>query len=241
MPPKKGASREAKQAETSADKKRRALRQRRIIGISVKYLSQLSTRCAMLADYVNTVTGAQRGSSETLHVTIRSTKFPRFTDRHCTAVRIAALSVVLLLLAACSAPRQQDAGQPASSIPATFEPRARAAEVAVLLIGAPYRYGGSGPESFDCSGLVQYSYRAAGITVPRTSGEQFGMAMPILLTDAQPGDLLFFRYDGALSHVGIYLGDLRFVHAPSSGKQVEVSSLQDPHYQQRFVQAGRVR
>ncbi len=109
------------------------------------------------------------------------------------------------------------------------------------MIGAPYRYGGSGPGSFDCSGLVQYSYRVAGLTLPRTSSEQFSVATPIRLSDAQPGDLLFFRYDGRVSHVAIYLGDLRFVHAPSSGKQVEVASLQDPHYQQHFLQAGQVR
>jgi murein DD-endopeptidase len=157
-----------------------------------------------------------------------------------------ALLAALALLAGCSAPRQPDtrpslpAESPAGDFSGLADPRARAAEVAVLMIGAPYRYGSSGPGSFDCSGLVQYSYRTAGLVVPRTSSEQYQLARPISLAEARPGDLLFFRDAGSISHVAIYLGDLRFVHAPSSGKQVEVASLQDPYYQRRFVQAGRV-
>jgi len=142
------------------------------------------------------------------------------------------------LVASCaSAPRQADE---AKRIPAGPDSGMQAADIAVRMIGAPYQYGGSGPASFDCSGLVQYSYRLAGVALPRTSVQQFGAAKAIRLTDARPGDLLFFRYDGRISHVAIYLGDMRFVHAPSTGKQVEVGSLQDPHYQQHFVQAGRV-
>jgi cell wall-associated NlpC family hydrolase len=150
-----------------------------------------------------------------------------------------ALLAKALVLAGCMAPRQPDAVPP--EIPAAIDSRSRAVEVATRMIGAPYRYGASGPGSFDCSGLVQYSYGLAGIALPRTSREQFGVAIPIRLTDAKPGDLLFFRYDGIVSHVGIYLGDLRFVHAPSSGKEVEVASLQNPHYQQHFLQAGQIR
>jgi len=115
-----------------------------------------------------------------------------------------------------------------------------AADTAMTMIGRPYRYGGSTPQGFDCSGLVQYSYSAAGLKVPRTSRDQYGSATPISLTDAEPGDLLFFRYDRKISHVAIYLGDERFVHAPSSGKTVSVASLRDPHYQQHFVRAGRL-
>jgi cell wall-associated NlpC family hydrolase len=109
------------------------------------------------------------------------------------------------------------------------------------MIGKPYRYGGSSPRGFDCSGLVQYAYSSAGLKVPRTSRDQYGAATPISLTDAEPGDLLFFRYDQKISHVAIYLGDERFVHAPSSGKQVSVASLKNPHYQQHFVRVGRLR
>jgi cell wall-associated NlpC family hydrolase len=149
------------------------------------------------------------------------------------------MALLVLVLTGCMAPRKPDAVP--QDLPAAMDSRTRAVEVATRMIGAPYRYGASGPGSFDCSGLVQYSYGIAGIPLPRTSKEQFGVAVPIRLTDAQPGDLLFFRYDGIVSHVGIYLGDLRFVHAPSSGKEVEVASLQNPHYQQHFLQAGQIR
>jgi murein DD-endopeptidase len=123
---------------------------------------------------------------------------------------------------------------------AAADKRSRVASTATGMIGVPYRYGGESPSGFDCSGLVQYSYRAAGMKVPRTSRAQYKAATPIRLTEAVPGDLLFFRYDNKISHVAIYLGDERFVHAPSSGKQVSVASLRDPHYQQHFAQAGRL-
>jgi cell wall-associated NlpC family hydrolase len=164
---------------------------------------------------------------------------PALWLQRCHTELLLSLFAMTVVLSGCMAPRQPDAVPP--DMPAAFDTRTRAVEVATRMIGAPYRYGASGPASFDCSGLVQYSYGLAGIALPRTSKEQFGMAVPIRLTDAKPGDLLFFRYDGSVSHVGIYLGDLRFVHAPSSGKEVEVASLQNPHYQQHFLQAGRLR
>lgn len=157
-----------------------------------------------------------------------------------------AVILVLAVLPGCSnALRWEGEGNtPISSVPAVSrgvtKPRHVAADTAVTMIGTPYRYGGSTPKGFDCSGLVQYSYSAAGVKVPRTSGDQYGSATPISLTDAEPGDLLFFRYDHKISHVAIYLGDERFVHAPSSGKTVSVASLRDPHYQQHFVRAGRL-
>ena len=116
----------------------------------------------------------------------------------------------------------------------------QAAAAARSQIGIPYRYGGSSPSGFDCSGLVQYSYKSAGLSVPRTSGELYRKARRIDLIDAEPGDLLFFRYGRTVSHVAIYLGDMRFVHAPSSGREVSVASLQTPHYREHFVQAGRI-
>lgn len=107
-------------------------------------------------------------------------------------------------------------------------------------IGAPYRYGARGPNAFDCSGLVYYSYQAAGLEVPRTSAQQFQASTPIGIEEARPGDLLFFRYSHKVSHVGIYLGDQQFVHAPSSGEHVTVESLRQAHYREHFVGAGRL-
>jgi murein DD-endopeptidase len=112
--------------------------------------------------------------------------------------------------------------------------------VATSQLGAPYSYGGSKPGGFDCSGLVEYSYAKAGLVVPRTSFEQYRAAKPVDISEAKPGDLLFFRYDQKISHVAIYLGEDRFIHAPSTGKLVSVASLRDPHYQAHFVRAGKM-
>jgi cell wall-associated NlpC family hydrolase len=117
---------------------------------------------------------------------------------------------------------------------------ARAAATAAHLVGARYRYGGTGPDEFDCSGLVYYSFLNAGARVPRTSVEQFRAARPVPLVDARPGDLVFFRLEDKVSHVGIYLGHLQFVHAPSHGGSVEVESLENRYYERHLVGARRL-
>jgi cell wall-associated NlpC family hydrolase len=109
------------------------------------------------------------------------------------------------------------------------------------MLGVPYRYGGTSPGGFDCSGLVQFSYRQAGIQLPRTARQQYESAFPVALGMAQPGDLLFFRLNArVVSHVGIYLGDGRFIHATSEGKNVRVSSLDNSYWHRRLVRAGSV-
>ena len=115
------------------------------------------------------------------------------------------------------------------------------AELAMGLVGTRYRYGGTAPtEGFDCSGLVFYAYSQAGYAVPRTSQEQFRAARKIALNDANAGDLMFFQDQSRLSHVGIYLGDGLFVHAPASGQNVAVASLDLPYYQEHLVAVGRL-
>jgi cell wall-associated NlpC family hydrolase len=116
----------------------------------------------------------------------------------------------------------------------------RAAEIARGMIGTPYRWGGANPEGFDCSGLVFYAYTSTGIDVPRTSVDQFRAATGIPLRDAGPGDLVFFREAWTVSHVGIYLGEGRFVHAPDEGQAVKVSSIEEDYYRARFAGAGRI-
>lgn len=117
--------------------------------------------------------------------------------------------------------------------------RSRIVFTALQMVGVPYRYGGSTPDGFDCSGLVQYAYRAAGLSVPRTSRDQLGASRPVEMTEARAGDLLFFRSKD-WSHVGIYLGDGRFVHAPSTGRTVEIASTDNSWYRANFVRAGRM-
>jgi murein DD-endopeptidase len=135
--------------------------------------------------------------------------------------------------------------------PASLRPRAlrragdssvaaRAAATAQSMLGTPYRWGGESPAGFDCSGLVHYAYGKAGASVPRTSGELFRTSQPVPIEEARAGDLVFFRLAGKVSHVGIYLDDGRFVHAPSTGKRVEVASLDRGWYERNFIRAGRL-
>lgn len=119
-------------------------------------------------------------------------------------------------------------------------PQHPGANLAAKLVGAPYRYGGATPRGFDCSGLVYYSYRKAGIHVPRTTQAQLRNASRVPLSQLEPGDLVFFKLDRRpVSHVGIYSGDNRFIHAPSSGKRVSITTMNDPYWRTRLIAAGR--
>ena len=112
--------------------------------------------------------------------------------------------------------------------------------VAQRMLGVPYRPGGASPRGFDCSGLVRYSFNQAGIEVPRTAAEQFSRAQPIGTRSLLPGDLLFFNIGGRrISHVGIYVGHNQFAHA-SSSEGVILSSMSEPYWAKRYVEARRV-
>jgi murein DD-endopeptidase len=115
----------------------------------------------------------------------------------------------------------------------------QAAAVALQQIGVPYRYGGSTPKGFDCSGLIYYSYSRVGKNVPRTTGSLWSGIQPVAKNQVQVGDVLFFRIEGKMSHVGMYIGDNQFVHAPSSGKVVTVGSLRSDFYRKALIRAGR--
>jgi cell wall-associated NlpC family hydrolase len=146
-------------------------------------------------------------------------------------MRIAAVMLLATLLAACTPFRHETAAP---------DTGATALLVAESRIGAPYRYGGAGPEAFDCSGLVAYSYAKAGVDLPRTAAQQFAIARPVPRRDLRPGDLVFFRLSGRdVSHVGIYAGDGRFVHAPQTGGRVRIEDLDDTWFRERYAGAGR--
>ncbi len=110
------------------------------------------------------------------------------------------------------------------------------------MIGAPYRYGGSSPAGFDCSGLVVYSYAKAGVAnLPRSAASLEAATRPVRLEDVEPGDLLFFRLGGKkTSHVALYVGDRSFVHAPSSGKRVEKVGFDHVYWSAHLGRAGRL-
>ncbi len=111
---------------------------------------------------------------------------------------------------------------------------------AISLLGSPYQWGGNGPTSFDCSGLVRFIHDQLGISTPRTAAEQYSAATPVPLNELEPGDLLFFRIKGRISHVAIYTGEGRFVHAPQTGRPVELRTLDDDFYRPRLAGAGRL-
>lgn len=106
-----------------------------------------------------------------------------------------------------------------------------AIDFALSRIGVPYRYGGNGPDSYDCSGLTKASFAAAGISIPRTASAQYSASTKISMSDIQPGDLVFY---GSMSHVAIYLGNGQVVEAPSSGSSVRVTTMRSD-----FTKAGR--
>lgn len=139
---------------------------------------------------------------------------------------------LLVVLQACSGSTPVMVAQPVG---------ARAAAVALEQLGVPYRYGGDTPRGFDCSGLVHYAYAAAGRAVPRTTHALWLAAEPVTDRDLQHGDLLFFRFDGKMSHVGMYVGSGRFVHAPSRGRFVVVEDLRAEYYRDAYIRAGRLR
>jgi cell wall-associated NlpC family hydrolase len=113
----------------------------------------------------------------------------------------------------------------------------------LLALGVDCRYGGASPETgFDCSGLVAHVYREAfGMRLPRTSREQSRHGRSVELAALQPGDLVFYNTLGErFSHVGIYIGDGRFVHAPKSGARVRIENLNARYWTQRFNGARRI-
>jgi cell wall-associated NlpC family hydrolase len=114
---------------------------------------------------------------------------------------------------------------------------------AFSLIGTPYRWGGSSPDTgFDCSGLINYVYReAAGVSLPRTTAGLTALKDKAAAEDLIPGDLVLFAMSGRrVDHAGIYVGEGRFLHAPSSGGKVRIDELQASYWQRSFQGARRV-
>lgn len=148
-------------------------------------------------------------------------------------VKVIIISCCSLALFGCVSEHPRDDRRKAS-----YGEKALAA--AWRMIGKPYRFAGSGPDAFDCSGLVRYSYMNAGIDLPHQTAEIKQFTRPISLHDLRKGDLLFFEENGReYSHVGIYAGNNKFIHAASSRKKVLVDSLLDPYWQERFLDARR--
>lgn len=147
--------------------------------------------------------------------------------------RLTAL-LLLALVAGCAGPElrtQSGSGQAGLSIE-----RALILSSAKQALGTPYRYGGETLRGVDCSGLVQMAYAAAGIGLPRTADRQFSRLPERNV--ARPGDLLFFGSGSTATHVGIYLGDRRMIHAPGRGRRVSITSLDIDYWHEHFLGAA---
>ncbi|MBH3430728.1 C40 family peptidase [Pseudomonas alkylphenolica] len=160
-----------------------------------------------------------------------------------------ALFSLLALLGACSshAPTPPKVVEPVVMAPEVyFNPVAEDVLFRALgLVGTPYRWGGNTPDSgFDCSGLIGYVYRdSAGISLPRTTREMITLRTPDIDRNAlQSGDLVFFATNGGsqVSHAGIYVGEGRFVHAPSAGGTVRLDYLSNSYWNKTYLNAKRV-
>jgi len=150
------------------------------------------------------------------------------------------LLVLTLPLGCTSLPQKPP---PADTGPMS-EQRAEALLQTLLALGLDYRYGGGSPESgFDCSGLVAHVFREAyGIQLPHNARAQSEFGVRVSLSELRAGDLVFYNtLNRPFSHVGIYLGDGRFVHAPKTGAQVRVEPINGNYWMRRFDGARRIR
>jgi cell wall-associated NlpC family hydrolase len=173
-------------------------------------------------------------------IAVYQAAYERLSEDEQRATRAAAERHAAEQAAAAQAAAAEAAGSSAAaSRPAPAAPRAaappaapvlggsaaarKAVDIAMAQIGDPYVWGAAGPDAFDCSGLVQYAYAAAGISLPHSSRMQSTMGAPVSRDALQPGDLVFFY--SPVSHVGIYIGDGQMVHASTSGVPVKTASV----------------
>jgi murein DD-endopeptidase len=159
------------------------------------------------------------------------------------ASRLIAFCCFAALVGCASNPRDRDVSLITETPTVTASPIGdEIAFRAIAQVGKPYRYGGADLNGFDCSGLVFFIHRELGMTVPRTAAEQYSASTPVNVRRMEPGDLLFFRTTKRkrVTHVGIYAGGGRFIHAPQTGRAIELRELTDEYYGPRLIGAGRL-
>jgi cell wall-associated NlpC family hydrolase len=162
-------------------------------------------------------------------------------------LRLLSILFAIALLAACSGPRPRPRPSREPLPPPASRGLATPNDIlfrAIGLVGTPYHWGGNTPDSgFDCSGLVVYVFHTiAGIDLPRTTQDMYALDLADVRRDRlQSGDLVFFQTAGrSISHVGIYVGEGRFVHAPNEGGTVRLDFLNNPYWDKHFGGAKRV-
>ncbi len=154
------------------------------------------------------------------------------------------IAALLFIAPATNLYAQESAPAAVESRVETFLSRAQDLVLnAMGFMGIPYKWGGTSPDTgFDCSGFVQFVFRqATGVILPRSSFDQVHYGVSVMREELQPGDLVFFNTLRApFSHVGIYIGENRFIHSPSRGKSVEIVNITDSYWQKRFNGARRL-
>jgi cell wall-associated NlpC family hydrolase len=139
------------------------------------------------------------------------------------SVKAATAAVTSTAVTSVTSKRTTAARQRAAKVARQQAKARKAVAVAKSQIGDPYRYGGTGPGSFDCSGLVQYSWKKAGVRLPRVASSQFARTRnKVSWRNLKPGDLMFFS---GLGHVGMYVGKGKMIHSPRTGERVRIDKL----------------
>ena len=192
---------------------------------------------------------ARRGACALLSILLAAAAVPSLASNSVPSPELPAASALPAAAAAIASPdtaplaSQLQALQAAQAAPSTSDKMKAVLQRAFSLLGTPYRWGGTSPDTgFDCSGLVGYVFRTIGIDLPRVSREMVGAGAPVKDRNAlAEGDLVFFGRNGSrIDHVGIYVGDGKFLHAPRTGRDVTVSSLTSGYWSQKYMQARRV-
>src|SRR3712207_4451616 len=169
----------------------------------------------------NSVGGKRRTGEPSSMTTTRTSTFARRSARGAALALVTGAGIALTPLTAVAAPAAAPVAGAAVAAPS---PAAQVAvDTALAQRGDAYAWGATGPNAFDCSGLTSFAYKAAGITIPRTSKAQATAGVPVAKANLQPGDLVFFY--SPVSHVGMYIGNGQMVHSSSAGKPVSVVSL----------------
>lgn len=168
----------------------------------------------------------------------------RWAERARSPIGTVLLVGVLVLMAGCSSVPQSSAPPVAAPQPAgrlTLDQANDVTVMAIGLVGTPYRYGGNTPASgFDCSGLIGYVYKQrAGVVAPRSTAGLIDWGTSIPAPSLRTGDLVVFAQNGRATHAGIYVGEGRFVHAPSTGGTVRLDSLQSAYWAKQQVSYRR--